>query len=77
MARATEQIASIIKANTENALKAGLLSVEHAERFLDLHVRNIRIALEHSIVALSAIPFATDARKLMALRPKKSEARNS
>jgi hypothetical protein len=62
------QIGAVGKSGAENALKLGLLSLEHAERLLDLNLHNARIALEHGIIGAKAIASATDAQKVIAWR---------
>ena len=55
------------KANIEAVLKLGLLSLEHAERLVDLNLRNAKIALEHGTFSATALGNVKDFRGLMAL----------
>lgn len=67
------QIAAVRKSGAENALKLGLLSVEHAERLLDLNLHNARIALEHGIIRAKAIAGPTDVQTVIAWRAEFAE----
>jgi hypothetical protein len=73
MKRPKEQLAAVIKANVEVALKVALLSLEHSERLVALNLRNAKIALEH--VTFRATAFATikDGQGLIALRRELAE----
>ena len=42
-----EQLVDVKKANIEAVLKLGLLSLEHAERLVDLNLRNAKSEIAH------------------------------
>src|ERR1700676_1520870 len=62
-----EQFVVVKKANIESLLKLGLLSLEHAERLVDLNLRNAKIALEHGTFSATALGNVKAFRGLMAL----------
>jgi len=62
-----EQLVVVKKVNIEAVLKLGLLSLEHAERLVDLNLRNAKIALEHGTFSATALANVRDFRGLIAL----------
>ena len=62
-----EQLVDAKKANIEAVLKLGLLSLEHAERLVDLNLRNAKIALEHGTFSATAFASVKNFRGLFAL----------
>jgi hypothetical protein len=62
-----ERLVVAKKANIEAVLKLGLLSLEHAERLVDLNLRNAKIALEHGTFSATALANVKDFRGLVAL----------
>jgi len=62
-----EQLVVVKKANVEAVLKLGLLSLEHAERLVDLNLHNVRIALEHGTFGATALASVKNFLGLFAL----------
>jgi Phasin protein len=62
-----EQLVVVRKANIEAVLKLGLLSLEHAERLVDLNLHNAKIALEHGTFSATALASVKNFRGLFAL----------
>src|ERR1700730_1689287 len=69
-----EQLVDVKKANIEAVLKLGLLSLEHAERLVDLNLRNAKIALEHGTFSATALASVKDFQGLIALQKELADA---
>src|ERR1700686_1614176 len=69
-----EQLVVVKKANIEAVLKLGLLSLEHAERLVDLNLRNAKIALAHGTFSAAALASVKDFRGLIALHRELADA---
>lgn len=74
MKTSKEQLGVVKKANIEAVLKLGLLSLEHAERLVDLNLRNAKIALEHGTFSATALATVKDFRGLMTLHRELADA---
>jgi len=74
MYNAGEQIAELSKVNYDNALKYASLSIEKAERLLNLNVQSAKLALAQSMTGASAVAEVKDPQSFLALRAKLTEA---
>ena len=68
------KLVDVKKANIEAVLKLGLLSLEHAERLVDLNLRNAKIALEHGTFSATALASVKDFQGLIALQKELADA---
>src|SRR4051794_8547759 len=73
MYNATEQFAEISKAGYDNAMKIASLSIEKAERLLNLNLQSAKLALAQSMTGASAATEVKDVQDLLALRTKLAE----
>src|SRR3954470_18737566 len=74
MYNAGEQIAELSKVNYDNAMKLASLSIEKAERLLNLNVQSAKLALAQTMTGASAVTEIKDVQDLFALRAKFAEA---
>jgi phasin family protein len=74
MYNATEQFSELNKANYDNVMKLASLSIEKAERLLNLNVQSAKLALAQSMTGASAVAEVKDPQDFFALRAKLAEA---
>jgi phasin family protein len=69
----SEQIAEFNKANVANAIKLASLSIEKAEKLVNLNINAAKLALAQGVEGAQAAASAKDVQELFALRSKIAE----
>lgn len=73
MYNATEHIADISKANYTNAIKLASLSIENAEKLVNLNLNAAKLALAQGVEGAQEAASVKDVQELFALRAKLTE----
>ena len=73
MYNATEQFAAFNQANVSNAIKLASLSIENAEKLVQLNINAAKLAIAQAVEGAQAVANAKDVQELLALRAKLAE----
>ena len=73
MYNATEQFAAFNQANVSNAIKLASLSIENAEKLVQLNINAAKLAIAQAVEGAQAAANVKDVQELMALRAKLAE----
>ena len=73
MYNASEQFAEINQANVSNAIKFASLSIENAEKLVNLNINAAKLAIAQAVEGAQAAASAKDVQELLALRAKLAE----
>jgi len=69
----TEQISEFSKTNVQNAIKIASLSLENAEKLVNLNMNAVKLALAQGVEGAQAVATVRDVQELFALRTKLAE----
>jgi len=73
MYNANEQITEFSKANVQSAIKIASLSLENAEKLVNLNMNAVKLALAQGVEGAQAVAGVRDVQELIALRSKLAE----
>jgi len=73
MYNATEQFSEINKASVSSAIKLASLSIENAEKLVQLNINAAKLAIAQAVEGAQAAASAKDVQELLSLRAKLAE----